>query len=235
MRKIIVGDLHGNLPDLKMLLKEFQVTEKDKIIFTGDYIDGFPGDKFDVVGLIEYLIRLDNAYFVLGNHDQWMQQWIEEKNKFPEFLWYTQGGKYTLENYKIGNTFYEDVKENIPDTHIDFFMNTLRPRYLDKDIIVVHGGFHIVSDMYFTLEGKYITKGMLWDRNFCTTTDDRMLQAYKEIFGNRIFICGHTAKGPIVQLEPTRVLIDGGSNGGGQLCGVSIKNHKIEKIVKVKP
>ena len=40
-RTLVVGDIHGGLKALEQALERANVTDKDKLIFLGDYVDGW--------------------------------------------------------------------------------------------------------------------------------------------------------------------------------------------------
>ena len=52
-RLIAIGDIHGCLDELKQIINKIEPTQKDKIVFLGDYIDR--GN--DVKGVINFLIK----------------------------------------------------------------------------------------------------------------------------------------------------------------------------------
>lgn len=70
-----VGDIHGCLDELKLLLKE--IPETDNIVFLGDYIDR----GIDSLGVVDFVWdNKDNPRFVFlrGNHEQMMIDTILE-------------------------------------------------------------------------------------------------------------------------------------------------------------
>lgn len=239
-RKIVIGDIHGNYLGVKSILNQVHYdTVKDLLIFTGDYIDGFYDSRFNPQKTIDLLIKLkkenENVFTLLGNHDLWMQQWIKAGTKFPVGLWWSQGGNGTLASYGIGYDYYISVKDQIPDEHVDF-LDKLIPCYVDNYIVVVHGGFGDISDMETAKTGFSYTENILWNRDFWCTSDKRLLDQYNQVFGNRIFICGHTPYGPQISENPSRVLIDSGSKDSGDLCGIVIDQGKtIGVIVRAFP
>ncbi len=229
-RKIIIGDVHCNYLGIKSIFRKIEYTAKDILIFVGDYIDGFELNGYNARKTIDMIIDIknnsQNVYTLLGNHDNWMISWIENKDEIPYHGWYSQGGKQTLKSYNIYNPMsYRDVKHLIPISHINF-LQSLKVCYFDEEIVVVHGGFQDEDDMIAATKSK-ITFGILWDRDFYHTDDISLLQYYRKIFGERIFICGHTPNGPYEeQNDVRRFMIDGGSNGGGNLFALIIEDGK---------
>ena len=52
MRLLAIGDIHGHRRPLEMLLDEVSLSEDDKVVFLGDYVDKGP----DVSGTLDLLI-----------------------------------------------------------------------------------------------------------------------------------------------------------------------------------
>lgn len=67
-RLIAIGDIHGCVGELELLLNKLNITESDAVIFLGDLVDRGPSSGL-VVELIAELCRLGNYYCVQGNHD----------------------------------------------------------------------------------------------------------------------------------------------------------------------
>lgn len=228
MQKIVVGDPHTNHVGVQSILQKSDYNpDIDMLIFTGDYIDGFQDGNASAKKTIELMISLkqnnENVYFIIGNHDLWMLEWIEARDIFPQPLWYYQGGSETLQSYGITERVtYESTGDLIPESHITF-LKKLPGSYIDDNIVVVHGGFSSSYDMKEALHGN-ITHELLWNRTFYKTTYKELLKSYQDIFGDKVFICGHTPYGPDIHYDPPRILIDGGSNGGGKLYAIILKD-----------
>lgn len=214
---IFVGDVHGKYYALLQLIKNTKYDfQQDRLIFVGDYIDGFLSPYFDVKKTIDMLIgyQKENPYrteFLLGNHDQWMLEWINAQDTVPKNIWTSQGGEFTLKSYDCPYMLpYKLVNNKIPQDHIDF-LNGLVPSYIDDNFVAVHGGFANKDTMEITMAGN-LTTDMLWDRTFYRTSVKSLLDVYKKIFGERIFICGHTPYGPMLTEthKVKRFLIDSG-------------------------
>ena len=70
MRLIAIGDIHGQLQKLERLMDKVRPTERDRLVFLGDYIDRGPDSK----GVVDFLIRFaaccPQTIFLRGNHEQ---------------------------------------------------------------------------------------------------------------------------------------------------------------------
>ncbi len=62
MRTFVIGDIHGGLIALKQVLERASVTNKDTLIFLGDYVDGWSQSP----QVIDFLIELKNLYTFPG-------------------------------------------------------------------------------------------------------------------------------------------------------------------------
>lgn len=127
----VIGDIHGGLRGLKQAMDRSPIKEGDRIIFLGDYVDGW-SENAEVV---QYLLELQEKYdciFLRGNHDEWCNEWL--KTGVRNNIWYNQGGQSTIESYV--RTGYI-----ASDEHKKFFRN-LHSYYIDdQNRGFVHGGF----------------------------------------------------------------------------------------------
>jgi serine/threonine protein phosphatase 1 len=138
-RIFAVGDIHGCYLKLDRLMDKIKLnSEKDVMVFLGDYIDR--GDQSKEV--VEYLVRLKrqqpSTVFLLGNHEQMLLEFIGGEN-INQFL--VNGGKKTLDSYLGDNRLYssQDPRTLFPPEHLEFF-KSLSPHYETEDHIFVHAG-----------------------------------------------------------------------------------------------
>jgi serine/threonine protein phosphatase 1 len=138
-RIFAVGDIHGCFLKLDRLMDKIKWnSEKDVLLFLGDYIDR--GDQSKEV--LEYLVQLKkqqpSTVFLLGNHEQMLQEFLGGEN-ITQFL--VNGGKKTLDSYLGDNRLYssQDPRTIFPPEHLDF-INSLSPHYETEDYIFVHAG-----------------------------------------------------------------------------------------------
>ena len=54
MRTFAIGDIHGGLKALIQLLNKLEIKQEDKLIFLGDYVDGWS----ESAQVIQFLIEL---------------------------------------------------------------------------------------------------------------------------------------------------------------------------------
>ncbi|MDP5082017.1 MAG: serine/threonine protein phosphatase, partial [Winogradskyella sp.] len=185
MRTLAIGDIHGGLKGLIQLLERAIVTDKDKLIFLGDYVDGWS----ESAQVIEYLVDLSqniDCVFIKGNHDVWCEQWLA--SGIESSVWLHHGGKETIESYK---SFTEAQKK----VHLQFF-ETMVLYHIDLEKrLFVHAGFTSMHgvEREFDIQGFYFDR-TLWE--MVLTMDGRIekdskfypdrLKHYSEIY------LGHT-------------------------------------------
>lgn len=128
-RKIIMSDIHGCYDEFRNFLKELNFNEKEDILYVlGDYVDRGP-DSFYV---INYLLNLKNENpdfrYLLGNHDDWFLQFLDDNLKEYELLqWFMQGGYETLLSYlnEMDKNFVGDILEDFNSSNYKDFLHYL--------------------------------------------------------------------------------------------------------------
>lgn len=216
----VIGDVHGALKALRQVLEYIAPEENDQLIFLGDYVDGLP----ESAQVIDYLIELQtrcSCIFLKGNHDVWLQRWLETGQ--ADQAWLSNGGQGTIRSYASYN---EDEKKN----HCDFFQR-FQNFYIDEEQnLFVHAGFtaqqgpenELHTDYLFNdrtlLETALIFRDL---KNFQTNHFPVRLSLFKEIF------IGHT---PTLKFEsevPVHAAnlwdLDTGVKKNGKLTAMNVK------------
>jgi serine/threonine protein phosphatase 1 len=195
MRTLVIGDIHGGLRALHQILDRANVTPKDRLIFLGDYVDGWSQSP----QVIDYLIELKKTHNVIcirGNHDELLREWLADSKDNEQ--WYQHGGEATV-------SAYQTVKDVTKKRHIQF-LESLCDFYLDdQNRLYIHAGFTNMNGIYF----EYFPKMFYWDRSLWETAlalDPTMqpdhkfypkrLKLYKEIY------IGHTPVSRIGETTP---------------------------------
>ena len=176
MGLIAIGDIHGCLGTLNVLLERLAPTEDDHLIFIGDYIDRGPDSK----GVIDCLLALRESRkctFLRGNHEAFMLDYLQTRD-FE--LWGINGGIATLKSYAD-----EGQNVHIPEAHIAFVKET-ELYYDDPDFFFVHAGLRPELTVAENLEqcGEDV---FLWEREHLYAHDH-------ELVWEKPVVCGHTPK-----------------------------------------
>lgn len=130
-RTIIIGDIHGGLRALDQLLLRIELREDDRLIFLGDYVDGWS----ESAQVIDKLMDLEHKYdcvFLRGNHDIWCEAFLHHRELHP--AWLVNGGASTVESYI-------PMSAEKRKTHWKFF-HRLKNYFIDEsNRLIVHAGF----------------------------------------------------------------------------------------------
>lgn len=149
-RNFVIGDIHSGLKALQQVLERVEVSSDDRLVFLGDYVDGWS----DAVETIDFLIDLKkthNCIFIRGNHDELCLEWLRGGMDNP--LWLQHGGGATLASYGKA-----DAKTK--EAHIPFFED-LQNTYLDgENRLFLHAGFTNLKGIDY----EYFPETFYWDR-----------------------------------------------------------------------
>jgi len=129
-RTFTIGDIHGGRRALQQVLDKVGLKQGDRLIFLGDYVDGWSESR----QVIELLMELDDRHdciFILGNHDAWCEEWLMGWGADRD--WVLHGGQATIDSYA-------GISPADRERHLRFFRN-MRPYYEDNNCLFIHAGF----------------------------------------------------------------------------------------------
>ena len=224
MRTLVIGDIHGGLKSLLQLMERARVVEEDKLIFLGDYVDGW-SEAAETVNFLINLNTTNDCVFLRGNHDELCETWLKTGNENP--MWLQHGGRATMDSYT-------KVNGDIRKLHIQFFTDLENYFLDDHKRLFVHAGF---TNMH-GVDYEHFTKMLYWDRTLWETalainpelapTDQfypERLSHYKEIY------IGHTPVTRIGKTLPHKAAnvwnIDTGAAFKGPLSIIDIDTKEI--------
>ena len=137
-RVFAIGDLHGCVDELNVLLDHLDPGAADELVFLGDYIDRGPTPK----GVIDRLLRLRRegvrTVFLKGNHEDMFLDFLGFGGTYGEAFLYN-GGAATLRSYGIEGESGPDVAQQLPPEHLDF-LRQLQIHHRNGDFLFVHAG-----------------------------------------------------------------------------------------------
>ncbi|AUC20865.1 serine/threonine protein phosphatase [Polaribacter sejongensis] len=220
MRTFAIGDIHGGLKALIQVLNKLELKDGDRIIFMGDYVDGW-SESAQVVALLLELSQKFDCVFIKGNHDVWCQNWLKDANDVNP-IWFLHGGKETMESYEGFSV--EEKKQ-----HLTFFENLPLYHIDTENRLFLHAGFtslHGVEKEQFK-ELFYLDRS-LWE--MLLALDSRIekdslfypkrIQHYKEIY------IGHTPTTNYNEPNPINIAnvwnVDTGAAFRGKVTGLNI-------------
>lgn len=224
MRTLAIGDIHGGLKALIQLLNSLGIKDEDKLIFMGDYVDGWS----ESAQVIQFLIELSEKFeciFIKGNHDVWCEEWLRNGEVNP--TWYMHGGKETMESYE---GFSNEQKKQ----HLQFFEN-LKMYHIDaENRLFLHAGFTSMHGV----EKEVFQTTLYFDRTLweMALTMDKRIEKNSELYPKRLthyneIYIGHTPTINYGEYEPMNAInvwnIDTGAAFFGKLSAINIDTKEI--------
>ena len=220
MRTFVIGDIHGGLKALLQVLNQLEITEKDSLIFMGDYVDGWSESAQVVDFLINFSEKI-NCIFIKGNHDVWCENWLKDQSDVNP-TWYMHGGKETIDSYE---GFTVDEKNE----HLTFFEN-MKMYHLDaENRLFLHAGFTSMHGVEReTYPHKFCTDRTLWEMALAmdhkieksSVSYPKRLQHYSEIY------IGHTPTTNYDEITPMNAIniwnVDTGAAFKGKITAMNI-------------
>ncbi len=224
MRTLVIGDIHSGLKALEQVLQRAQVTVNDKLVFLGDYVDGW-SQAVETVNFLIDLEKTHNCYYLRGNHDELCSDWLVKGENNP--MWLSHGGSATVSSYNKAD-------EAIIAEHIRFFEGLINYHLDSSDRLFLHAGFTNLRGV----DHEYIPKTFYWDRtlwelalslNPKLNNEDQLypqrLSHYKEIY------IGHTPVTRMGRTTPQNAAnvwnIDTGAAFKGPLSIIDIDTKQI--------
>lgn len=213
-RLIAIGDIHGQLDMLKLLLEKIQPIPSDKFIFIGDYIDRGPDSK----GVVNFLLDFKNhfnAVFLRGNHEDMLLAFLglDQNAHYGEAYLYN-GGEYTVRSYAGQNAAFTDLKNAIPETHLEFFKQ-LKYYHIVEGFLFVHAG--IIPGIPIE---KQLTEDLIWVREEFLYFPTRI---------DKIVVFGHTPLQNILWADD-KIGIDTGAGYNMRLSAIELHTQKLFSV-----
>ncbi|AZB02317.1 serine/threonine protein phosphatase [Chryseobacterium joostei] len=195
-RTLVIGDIHGGFKALQQIFERAEVTPNDKLIFLGDYVDGWSESSRIIQFLID-LSQKQECIFIKGNHDAWCEDWLA-LGQNPD-MWLFNGGKSTVESYA-------EYEQEELDNHLEFFERMKSYHVDDQNRLFIHAGY---ASMHGP-EKEVYSSNYRWDRTLWETAVamDKKLERNSELYPKRLLLfreifIGHTPTLDIGSKIPT--------------------------------
>jgi len=174
-RTFVVGDLHGCVDELQVLLDGLALTASDQLIFLGDYVDRGPSS----CAVVERLVRLrkegPRCVFLRGNHEDMFLAYMGLGGLYGDaFL--VNGGRATLRSYDLEGCDRSEVAQRIPPAHREFLQG-LRDYEVAGDFLCVHAGINPLRELE-----QQSAEDLLWIRDEFIRNRHRL--PYTVLFGH---------------------------------------------------
>lgn len=221
MRTYVIGDIHGCLDELALLLEGLPLEPADRLVFLGDYVDRGPDSK----SVISYLVhrqrtRSEEMIFLKGNHEDMFLSYMGFPGKYGDMFLYNGGGA-TLLSYGAAphNQGSADILLVIPPEHIKF-LKELRSYYITDNYLCVHAGINPQKMLEEQNEEE-----LLWIR-------DEFIMNPHELPYTVLF--GHTPQEKVLFHLPYKIGLDTGLVYGNRLSCLELKERTLFQVTRGK-
>jgi serine/threonine protein phosphatase 1 len=208
-RYLAIGDIHGMLDKLDLVLTELLPTLPDDtcLIFVGDYVDRGPNSREVIDKLMRLKVERPDTIMLMGNHERMT---VDAHGGGDMEVWLNNGGEYTLKSYGLK----ENEADQLPAEHIDF-MRSLDLMYEIEGYIFVHAGLRPGVPVH-----KQNEHDLIWIR-------EPFYLAEPTWEGTVVF--GHTPF-PAPFRRPGMIGIDTGAVYNNKLCCLELPGETFHKI-----
>lgn len=178
MRTFVMGDIHGNYSALMQCLERSPFDhEQDVLIQLGDVSDRHQ----DTALVVEELLKVKNLIALMGNHDIWTCEWLNEGKVNTN--WLKNGGEATIRSYEKEGFLNESEHK--------LFFRKMRAFYIDhKNRLYIHAGYvHESGPEMEESSELFFSDRTLWRKALsgqATQSYPKLLRHFSEIF------IGHT-------------------------------------------
>jgi diadenosine tetraphosphatase ApaH/serine/threonine PP2A family protein phosphatase len=214
---VAIGDLHGCLGELEVLLDYLRPSRADTLIFLGDYVDRGPS----VRPLIERLLRLREegpaTIFLRGNHEDMLLDYLGYAGRYGA-AYLGNGGTATLKSYGIApSTSGAAAAAMLPPAHLQFLLD-LQMTHRYEQFLFVHAG--VRPDVPLAEQSE---EDMLWIR------DEFLLQPHGLPY---VVVFGHTPDREARIELPQRIGLDTGIVYGNKLSSLDLTGRRLLQIAR---
>lgn len=215
-RLLVVGDIHGCLRELDVLLTGLALTAGDGVVFLGDYVDRGP----EVRGVVERLLLLAGdrsirSIFLRGNHEDMLLGYLGLGGHYGEaFL--ANGGDVTIRSYGVaGRPTPERFKAALPPAHLRFLAAT-EFLHEEGDYVMVHAGVRPDRPL-----NEQASHDLLWIR-------DEFIGRPHDL--GKTIVFGHTPLREVLGDLPYKIGIDTGCVYGGMLTALELPKLDLHAV-----
>jgi serine/threonine protein phosphatase 1 len=215
-RLLAVGDIHGCVDELAVLLRAVAPSAGDTLVFLGDYVDRGPSS----CGVIDLLIELrDSArcetVFLRGNHEDMFLAYLGEEGSHGEAFLFN-GGRATLASYGLTPPLRgAQALRRVPESHLAFLRGS-QLWYLHEPFLFVHAGISPLRP----LEAQE-KEDLLWIREEFVRNRHRLPQTV---------VFGHTPQREVLWHLPFKIGLDTGCVYGNKLSCLDLTSRSLLQV-----
>jgi serine/threonine protein phosphatase 1 len=219
-RTFVVGDIHGCVDELEVLLSGIGLGAEDRLVFVGDYIDRGPDSR----GVVDRLLALAaepgrECTFLRGNHEDMLLAYLDRGGHYGE-AFMANGGDATAESYGLHDPTPLSLLAALPEEHLRFFEGT-GLLHVEGAYVVVHAGIRPGRPL-----DRQSPHDLLWIR-------DEFIRRPHDL--GRTVVFGHTPGRSVLVDLPYKIGIDTGCVYGGMLTALELPTCVLHSVRRGAP
>ncbi|MDG2304714.1 MAG: metallophosphoesterase family protein [Candidatus Binatia bacterium] len=223
-RVLCIGDIHGCLMELGRLLDSLALTEADRLVFLGDYIDRGDASAQTIDLMLDLKRALPRTVFLRGNHEEMLLDFLGFGGTHGG-IFVRAGGAATLMSYGVDpdarGDLAEDMRLRMSEDHIAFFREALVLSHTEGPWAFVHAGVRpgvALADQH--------ADDLLWIRE--------EFFAAEHAFPETVMF-GHTPQRDVHFSPARRVGMDTGCVYGGRLSALDLTGELLHQVKRGSP
>lgn len=218
-RLICVGDIHGCLRELGRLLDALALTEADRLVFLGDYIDRGDASAQTVDLMLQLKRALPQTIFLRGNHEEMLLDFLGLGGSRGS-IYVRAGGAATLRSYGIDPDAHDalrsEARRSISEEHVAFYRDDLVLSHCEEGFAFVHAGVRPGISL-----ADQDCDDLLWIREEFFSSEHSL---------DETVVFGHTPQRDVHFSPARRIAMDTGCVYGGRLSALDLTGRMLHQV-----
>lgn len=218
-RLLCIGDIHGCLIELGRLLDGLALTEADRLVFLGDYIDRGSASAQTVDLLLQLKSALPETVFLRGNHEEMLLDFLGLGGSHGS-IYVRAGGAATLLSYGVDpdarGALHEELRRKVSEEHVAFYRDELTLAHSNGGFAFVHAGVRPGIGL-----DEQRPDDLLWIREEFFSSDHSL---------DETVVFGHTPQRDVHFSPARRIAMDTGCVYGGKLSALDLTGGLLHQV-----
>lgn len=219
-RLVCIGDVHGCVEELEVLLADLAPAAADRLVFLGDYIDRGAASRATLDLLVDLRARLPRTVFLRGNHEEMLLAYVGLGGDGAD-VFLRAGGVATLASYDVevrgrSAPSRDDVLARIPPAHLAFLCEGLVLHHAEGAFLFVHAGVRPGVGL-----AQQEARDLLWIREEFLSAEHGFPQTV---------VFGHTPLRDVWFQGRRKIGLDTGCVYGGRLSAIDLTEGVLHQV-----